>query len=90
MALFIVYVLRSSSTGRLYIGQTGNLERRLLEHQNGLARYTRGRGPWELILTEEFPSRSEAMGCELALKSGQGREALKRMISDRAGPPQAD
>lgn len=80
--MFIVYVLRSYSTGKLYIGQTLNLERRLQEHQEGTARYTRGRGPWTLVYTETYPTRSEAMIREKYLKSGQGREYLKVFLTD--------
>jgi putative endonuclease len=88
--MFYVYVLYSLSSGKHYIGQTIDLERRLLEHHQGIARYTRGRGPWELVLTEEFSTRSEAMRRELFLKSGQGREWLKLKLSGRARPPEAD
>ena len=88
--MFTVYVLHSKSTGRLYIGQTGNLERRLLEHQQGTARYTRGRGPWELVLTEQYTERGAAMSRERFLKSGKGREWLKVTLTHRAGPPEAD
>ena len=76
--MFYVYVLKSSSTGRLYIGQTKDLANRISEHNNGLARYTRHRGPWTLVHTEEYETRSEAMVRERLLKGGQGREWLKR------------
>ena len=88
--MFAVYVLVSKSTGKLYIGQSADLERRLLEHEVGLARYTRGRGPWQVVLLERHQTRSAAMQREHFLKSGQGRELLKQIISGRAGPPEAD
>ncbi len=88
--MFTVYVLRSKSTGKLYIGQSNNLERRLLEHQSGIARYTRGRGPWELIFTETHANRGEAMRKEQFLKSGQGRAFLKDLLNGRTGLPEAD
>jgi len=88
--MFTVYVLRSKSTGKLYIGQSNSMERRLLEHQQGTARYTRGRGPWELMFTESYGNRAEAMRRERFLKSGQGREWLKGNLRSRAGPPEAD
>ena len=87
---FYVYVLRSLSTGRLYIGSTEDFRRRLTEHQAGIARYTRGRGPWEVVLVEELSTRSEAMRRERGLKSGQGREWIVQQLNGRAGPPQAD
>ena len=88
--MYVVYVLRSTSTGKLYIGQSGDLPRRLLEHELGLARYSRGRGPWEMIFTEEYAMRAEAMRRERFLKSGQGRTYLKYILVGRAGPPEAD
>lgn len=47
--IFYIYVLKSQSTGRHYIGQTNNLKRRLDAHNKGLSRYTNKRGPWILI-----------------------------------------
>ena len=80
--MFFVYVLRSLSTGKSYIGQTSNLKRRLQEHQEGIVRYTRGKGPWSLVYTEEYPTRSQAMKREKSLKSGKGREYLKEHLAD--------
>jgi putative endonuclease len=87
--VFLVYVLRNA-TGRLYVGYTGDLDRRLAEHQSGLSRWTKGRGPWELVLRESYSSRSEAMRRERALKTGQGRRWLRDRLGGRAGPPEAD
>ena len=78
--MFYVYVLRSDSTGRLYIGQTKNLANRISDHNSGLARYTRSRGPWTLVHTEEYETRGEAMTRERQLKGGQGREWLRKRI----------
>ncbi len=88
-----MYVLVSESTGRRYVGQTADLQRRVDEHndQSGNTRkYTsKHRGPWKLVHHESFKTRSEAMKRERALKSGQGRQWLDGMIG-RASPPQAD
>ena len=88
--MYTVYVLRSESTGKLYIGQTKNLKRRLFEHESGLARYSRGRGPWEVVFTEDYATRAKAMQRERFLKSGQGRTFIKQRLAGRAGPPEAD
>jgi putative endonuclease len=74
--MFYVYVLKSNK-GKLYIGHTNNIERRLIEHNSGLSPYTKGRGPWELVYKETFNSRGEAMKREKFLKSGKGRGFLK-------------
>ncbi len=82
--MFTVYVLRSKSTGKLYIGQTQNLEKRLTEHSQGMARYTRGRGPWMLLCSEKHDTRADAIRRERFLKSGQGREWLRGKLRGEA------
>ena len=76
-----IYILKSSTTGKLYTGSTQNLEARLKAHNDGLSPYTKGRGPWELLYSEEFPSRSEALKREKFLKTGKGRDFLKEILS---------
>ncbi len=88
--MYSAYVLRSVTTGRLYVGSTEDFVRRLAEHQRGDARYTRGRGPWEVVLIEDFATRAEAMCRERGLKSGQGRAWIRLQFNGRAGPPEAD
>jgi putative endonuclease len=85
--MYTLYIIKSSSSGRLYIGQTARLQQRLEEHQQGISRYTRGRGPWELVYHEEYNTRADAMAREKFLKSGKGRELIKEMLNGRAGPP---
>ena len=53
---YFVYVLRNAE-GRIYVGQTSDLERRLEEHRNGMSRWTANRGPWTLIASG--PSQAE-------------------------------
>jgi putative endonuclease len=74
--MYYIYVLKSLSHNSRYIGNTNNIEKRLLEHNNGKVRYTKGRRPWKLIYNEEFDTRSEAMKREKELKTGQGRKFL--------------
>jgi putative endonuclease len=75
---FWVYILQSESTGRLYTGQTSDLEKRLERHNDqdiDISRYTRKqKGPWRLIHSEKYNTRSGAMKREKFLKSGQGRD----------------
>jgi putative endonuclease len=66
---FVVYILQSKTNGRLYIGQTNDLAKRLLEHNEGITKSTKGKGPWELLHFKAFPSRNEAMVFEKKLKN---------------------
>ena len=62
------YMLRCRD-GTFYIGWTNNLPRRLEAHNCGKgAKYTRGRGPVQLVYWEEFFSKEEAMAREWQLK----------------------
>ena len=75
-----VYVLRSLKNGRLYTGSTDRLDERLREHARGKTAYTRHAGPFELVYSEEAEDRLTARRRERFLKSGQGREELKRIL----------
>ncbi len=78
--MYSVYVILSES-GILYVGQTDNLSRRLEEHNAGVSFYTRRSKSWKLVYKEEYATRSEAMKREKVLKSGKGRDFLKRLVS---------
>jgi putative endonuclease len=87
--MFYVYVLISESTGKRYVGQTDDLERRVTEHncpEHNKRKYTtRNSGPWRLIHSEEYSTRSEAMIRERWLKSRSGRRFLDSSVG-RASP----
>jgi predicted GIY-YIG superfamily endonuclease len=78
-----VYVLQNPD-GKLYIGQTGDVEFRVQQHNDPDHRLTRTtkrfRGPWKLVYSEQHESRSGALAREKALKSGQGRAWLKHRL----------
>jgi putative endonuclease len=76
--MYYVYVLRSDRDNGFYIGFSGNLRRRLKEHQEGLAAATAHRGPWHLIYYEAYCDERDARGRERYLKSGSGRLHLQR------------
>lgn len=63
-----VYVLRCGD-GSLYTGYTTDVDRRLEQHQTGTgAKYTRGRGPFEVEHVEEYTTQSAAMSREHEIK----------------------
>jgi putative endonuclease len=81
-----VYVLRCGD-GSLYTGYTTDVERRLAEHRAGEgARYTRGRGPLELVHVERFGSRSAAMTREHEIKQLSKAEK-ERLVADGSVKP---
>ena len=75
--MFTVYVLYSAGHNKIYIGFTSNLNQRLLSH-NQLATkgWTIRYRPWELIYTEAFAVKADAMLREKQLKSAKGRSFI--------------
>ena len=76
----MVYVLQSRKDGNLYIGCTGDIERRLVQHYEGKVRATKSRLPVELIYKEEYSDIYEAFRKERFYKTPKGKKELKRKI----------
>lgn len=77
---FHAYMLRCAD-GSYYVGHTDELERRVSEHQAGaLQGYTSSRRPVELVWSEDFGTRLEALEAERKLK-GWSRHK-KRALSE--------
>ena len=63
-----VYIVKCAD-GTLYCGATNDLEARIEAHNSGLgAKYTRGRGPVELVFRRRLGSKSAAMMEEARIK----------------------
>jgi predicted GIY-YIG superfamily endonuclease len=83
-AMWRVYILLCGD-GTLYTGVTNDLDRRLAAHASGRgARYTRGRGPFRVVVVEEAASRGDALRRELAIKRMSRRQKL-RLQGGRGG-----
>jgi putative endonuclease len=75
--MFFAYILKSLKDGRYYYGHTGNLESRLIEHNNGKVKSTKGRRPLVIHYFETFQIKEEAIKRELFFKSIDGYRFLK-------------
>ena len=74
-----VYILRCGD-GTLYTGITDDIPRRLAAHRAGKgAKYTRGRGPLELVYQERVPDKSAALRREAAIKRLRRGEKERRI-----------
>ncbi len=83
--MYTVYVIQNEQTGKIYIGQTADLAKRLLRHNgvlpNKKTAYTQvNKGTWQCVYSELFATRAEAMRRERALKSSRGRNFLREKI----------
>jgi putative endonuclease len=82
---YYVYVVLNPE-GKTYVGQTADVERRVAQHNDpdfrGTLHTKRHSGPWHLVHHEEHPTRSAAMRRERELKSGRGREWIRKHVLD--------
>ena len=77
-----VYILQCAD-GTLYTGITNDLARRMAEHEAGQgAKYTKGRGPLQLIYQEICPGRGLASKRETEIKS-LDRKAKLLLVSTK-------
>lgn len=78
-----IYILRCKD-GSLYTGIAVDVQARLKVHQSGKgAKYTRGRGPLELVYTEECGDKSAALKRELEIKALTREQKLQLIESQK-------
>jgi putative endonuclease len=78
--MYYVYILKSQKTGKHYIGSTPNIEKRLNEHNNNWTTSTKGKGPWEMIYSEVFETKTEGLKREKEIKRYKGGNSFKNLI----------
>ena len=72
----VTYILKCNDNS-LYTGWTNDITHRLKMHNEGKgAKYTRGRGPVELVYLEEFETKQEAIIREAKIKRLTRKEKL--------------
>jgi putative endonuclease len=79
--MYITYILYSKAIDQVYIGQTHNIEERLLQHNSFRSKSTKKVNDWVLVYKEVFVSRSDAMVREKEIKSKKSRKYIEKLIS---------
>lgn len=78
---YVVYILFSPSTEKIYIGYTSDLINRFHSH-NSLSKkgFTTRFRPWMVAHVEFFEVKSEALKREKQLKAGAGRRWIHTQL----------
>jgi len=82
--IWFCYILRCADD-TLYTGITNDLEKRLATHNAGTAsKYTRARGPVQLVFVEDCADRSAASKREMVIKNLTRAEKVVLIKSGRS------
>jgi putative endonuclease len=75
-----VYILKSLTSGRHYVGSTTRPERRLQQHNNGLVSSTRNKGPWIVVALHAFDGERQARKAEAWVKRQKSAKIIQYII----------
>lgn len=76
-----VYLLECQQDKSWYIGQTDDLVARVKRHNSGTGAQTTARKQkWRLVYYEAYIEKADSLGRERFLKSGSGRNYLKKQL----------
>jgi predicted GIY-YIG superfamily endonuclease len=74
-----VYILKSVATSHeYYVGVTCDARARLAAHNDGLHPTRLNNRPWRMLVVIEFDEEDPALQFERYLKTGSGREFVRR------------
>jgi len=80
--MFFVYILKSKKFGRLYLGFSCDLKKRLDEHNHGKTFSTKPFMPWRVVYYEAYSNKDEAIKREHNLKlRANAWNQLKRRVA---------
>ena len=80
--MYYTYVLESKKDRKRYIGFTGDLKKRIKDHNDGLNKATRDRRPFILIYYEACLDKESAIKREKYLKTGWGNRYLNQRLKN--------
>jgi len=82
--MYYVYLIKSIPTAKVYVGYTNDLRRRIKEHNERKGgKYTKNKGPFNLVYYEAYKSEGDAKKREDALKlHKKAYTQLKKRISE--------
>jgi len=78
--VFSVYILKSFVNNKYYIGQTSDIEKRLVYHNSGYSKSTKAGIPWKLVHSENYDTRQQAIRRESELKKYKSRKIVEKIV----------
>ena len=91
MSTYWTYIIRNP-VGRFYIGSTQDQSVRLRSHNDAedpKGKYTRKNGPWELVWSEQHPTRAAAMRREREIKAKKSAKWIRENLLNGMSPDES-
>ena len=82
--MYCVYFLRMSN-GQIYTGSTGELQNRVVQHENGHVTTTSKYLPVQLVGYEAYICKSDAQRREKYMKTTEGKRLFRQQYRDALG-----
>ena len=80
--MYYVYVLRSITNGKLYVGRSDDLKKRIRAHFNKKVKTTKRFGEVKLVFYEAFLDRKDSIRREKYFKTSKGKSSLRQIIRE--------
>ena len=78
--MYTLYILYSQTLDKFYVGYTNDPVRRLSEHNRIKGKFTDRGIPWEILYTEQYASKLDAMKREKYIKAQKSRFYIENLI----------
>ncbi len=82
-----LYILQSEETGKYYVGESSDVEKRLEKHISGRTNYGKRNTGIKLVFKEAVINRSEAKKLESFLKRQKSRKFIDKFIDGKINIP---
>jgi putative endonuclease len=79
--MHFVYILYSETRQKYYIGSTGNLAKRLDQHNSSRIGFTSVGKPWSLVHSEPYTTKTEALKREQYLKRMKSAKFIGSLLN---------
>jgi putative endonuclease len=81
--MYTLYIIYSKSLDCYYVGYTNSIERRISEHNRKKKKFTDKGIPWNLVYSENYMTKKEAMDREKFIKSKKSKIFILELIAQR-------
>ena len=82
MFFYYFYILKSTKNGKLYLGFTSDVKKRIKQHSSGMQPATKPNLPYSLIYYSGFINKKDALNCEHYFKTTAGWKRLHKMLEN--------